>query len=123
MANQDIKSYARQKGVKLWQIADVKGVSEPTMTRWLRFELPESEKAEYIHIIDELAGKYNIKKNKGKCGTWEDVVFEHVDELDAYFIEAKCSCCGRYNQRISAYTYDMSNKYCSLCGADMHKEV
>lgn len=55
MANQDIRSYARQKGVKLWQIAAVKGISEPTITRLLRCELSETEKAEFIRIIDELA--------------------------------------------------------------------
>lgn len=55
MANQDIRSYAKQNGVKLWQIADVKGISEPTITRLLRHELPETDKAEFIRIIDELA--------------------------------------------------------------------
>ena len=55
MANQDIKSYAKSKGVSLWQIGDVKGVSECTIIRWLRHELPERDKAEFIRIIDELA--------------------------------------------------------------------
>lgn len=57
MANQDIRSYAKQNGVKLWQIADVKGISEPTITRLLRRELPETDKAEFIRIIDELAAR------------------------------------------------------------------
>lgn len=57
MKNQDIRSYAKQNGVKLWQIADVKGVSEPTMTRLLRHELPEAVKAEFIRIIDQLAAR------------------------------------------------------------------
>ncbi len=57
MANQDIKSYAKSKGVALWQIGDVKGVSEPTMTRLLRRELSEADKAEIIRIIDELAAR------------------------------------------------------------------
>ncbi len=55
MANQDIRSYAKQKGVKLWQVANVKGISEPTMTRLLRQELSESDKAEIKRIIDELS--------------------------------------------------------------------
>lgn len=55
MANQGIRSYAKQKGVKLWQIAAVKGVSEPTITRLLRCELSETEKEEIKRIIDEIA--------------------------------------------------------------------
>lgn len=55
MANQDIRNYAKQNGVKLWQVAKVKGISEPTMTRLLRQELPESEKATFRRIINELA--------------------------------------------------------------------
>lgn len=57
MANQDIRSYARQNKVKLWQVAKVKGISEPTMTRLLRNELPDNEKATFRRIIDELAAR------------------------------------------------------------------
>lgn len=59
IANQDIRKYAKAKGVKLWQVAKVKGISEPTMTRLLRQELSESEKSEFIRIIDELAKNTN----------------------------------------------------------------
>lgn len=52
--NQDIRSYAKRNGVKLWQIADVKGISEPTMTRLLRNELSEEAKKEFRRIIDML---------------------------------------------------------------------
>lgn len=64
MANQDIRSYAKAKGVKLWQIADVKGVSECTIVRWLRHEFSETEKTEYIHIIDELAARSSENNRK-----------------------------------------------------------
>jgi len=57
MANQDIRNYAKQNGVKLWQVAKVKGISEPTMTRLLRQELPESEKETFRRIINELASQ------------------------------------------------------------------
>ena len=57
MANQDIRRYAKQNGVKLWQIASVKGISEPTMTRLLRTELSDDEKATFRRIIDELAAR------------------------------------------------------------------
>ena len=55
MANEDIKLYAKQHKVKLWQVANVLGKSEPTMTRLLRNELSEEAKADFRHIIDELA--------------------------------------------------------------------
>lgn len=55
MANQDIRIYAKQNGVKLWQVANVKGISEPTMTRLLRNELSEEAKADFRNIIDTLA--------------------------------------------------------------------
>ena len=57
MANQDIRRYAKQNGVKLWQVAKVKGISEPTMTRLLRMELSDDEKATFRRIIDELAAR------------------------------------------------------------------
>jgi len=54
MANQDIRRYAKENGVKLWQIAKVKRISEPTMTRLLRQELSDENKAEFRQIIDVL---------------------------------------------------------------------
>ncbi len=55
MANQDIRQYAKEKGVRLWQCAAAMGISEPTMTRKLRTELTEQAKQELIHIIDGLS--------------------------------------------------------------------
>ena len=55
MANQDLRAYAKQNGVKLWQIANYKGISEPTMTRLLRQELSTNEKNDFIRIINTLA--------------------------------------------------------------------
>ena len=55
MKNLDLRQYAKEKGVYLWQCAEVLGVSEPTMTRKLRREFPEDEKAKLREIIDELA--------------------------------------------------------------------
>ncbi len=57
MANQDIRIYARERGVKLWQVAQVKGISEPTMTRLLRYELSEKDKTEFKRIINELSAR------------------------------------------------------------------
>ncbi len=55
MANKDIRKYAKERGVYLWQCAAVMGISEPTMTRKLRTELTEQAKQELIHIIDGLS--------------------------------------------------------------------
>ena len=54
MANTDIRQYAKEHGVRLWQCAAAMGISEPTMTRRLRTELTEQAKRELICIIDTL---------------------------------------------------------------------
>lgn len=54
-----------------------------------------------------------------KCGHWYHNTSKYVSELDAYFIQACCSCCGRYSDRIDRYSQIMSNETCSHCGADM----
>lgn len=55
MSNQEIRETAKNKKVRLWQIADKLGISEPTMTRKLRHELTKKEKKRIIKIINELA--------------------------------------------------------------------
>ncbi|MCQ2416520.1 MAG: hypothetical protein MJ071_01760 [Oscillospiraceae bacterium] len=53
-ANQDIRDYAAQKGVYFWEIAMQLGISEPTITRWMRVELPEDKRREIRQIIDKI---------------------------------------------------------------------
>ncbi|EWM54453.1 hypothetical protein [Ruminococcus flavefaciens] len=55
MCNQDIRAYALEKNVFWWQIADVLKKSEASMTRMLRHELKDTEKAMIRLIIDDLA--------------------------------------------------------------------
>ena len=55
MNNQEIREAAKKSKVKLWQIADKLGISEPTMTRKLRHELADEEKHRILNIIHELA--------------------------------------------------------------------
>ena len=55
LSNQDLRATAKSKNVRLWKIADKLNISEPTMTRKLRRELPAEEKAKIIKIIDELS--------------------------------------------------------------------
>ena len=54
-ANCDLRTAAKNAGVPLWTIADVLHISEPTMTRKLRRELPEKEKQQMLGIIEHLA--------------------------------------------------------------------
>ena len=57
MSNQIIRSTARENGVPLWAVARRMGISEPTMTRKLRCELPENEQKHIIGIIMEIAAE------------------------------------------------------------------
>lgn len=57
LANADIRTTAQEKGVRLWEIAEYLKISDPTMTRKLRKELSEKEKAVYFDIIEKLAAE------------------------------------------------------------------
>ena len=57
LANTDVRTTAKENGVRFWEIAEHLKISEPTMTRKLRKELPEAEKQEIFKIIDELAAE------------------------------------------------------------------
>ena len=58
-ANKDIKTRAKEKGVFLWELADHLNISEPTMSRKLRHELPQAEKDRIFSIIEEIAKEEN----------------------------------------------------------------
>lgn len=55
MRNIDVREAAGCAGVKLWQIADVLGISDSSFSRKLRKELPEAEKQKIFSIIEKLA--------------------------------------------------------------------
>ena len=59
MCNLDIRNAAKEAGVFLYQIADKLGISEPTMVRCLRYELPAEKKTRIMSIISELAAEKN----------------------------------------------------------------
>lgn len=54
-ANEDIRTQAKSKGVKHWEIADKLGLIDSNFSRRLRHELPQEEKVRIFAIIDELA--------------------------------------------------------------------
>lgn len=57
MSNNGIRKSAKENGVKLWELADALGVSEATVTRKLRRELPDVEQEKVLTIIAEIAQK------------------------------------------------------------------
>lgn len=55
MKNLDIRAYAKQKRVNLWEISEYLGYAHETaFSRILRHELPEEKKQLLYEIIDEL---------------------------------------------------------------------
>ena len=63
--NVDIREHAKDRGVRLWELAIKMGISEPTMTRKLRAELSDTEKASIMANIDAIAAD----KAKEKAAT------------------------------------------------------
>lgn len=57
MANQDIRRTAAANGVRLWQIAEACGMTDSSLSRLLRRELPSEKKQEILAIIDEIASR------------------------------------------------------------------
>lgn len=55
MSNCELRSMAKEKNVKLWQIAKFLGISEPTLTRWLREPLSEKRKADFIAAVVKIS--------------------------------------------------------------------
>ena len=61
MANEDIRIMAKEKGVKLWELADVLGINDGNFSRKLRKELSNFEKEHIFRTIEKM---YEYKKEK-----------------------------------------------------------
>lgn len=57
MANADVRAYAKNKRVFMYEIAKALEISEMTLIRKLRQELSEPDKQYYIDLIDSIAAK------------------------------------------------------------------
>lgn len=57
MANIRIREAAKAHGVMLWEIAVELGISEASMTRKLRIELNDPERAKILSVIEGIATK------------------------------------------------------------------
>ena len=56
MKNLDIRDYAKEKKVNLWEVSERLGYAHETaFSRVLRHELTEDKKKEIYRIIDELS--------------------------------------------------------------------
>lgn len=54
-----------------------------------------------------------------KRAKWEDVVSVYIDEIDGYFLQAKCTKCKKYSACYCKYGVHFWNEYCSHCGVEM----
>ncbi|MBQ8767172.1 MAG: hypothetical protein IJZ16_10260 [Clostridia bacterium] len=61
LANKEIRNRAKAAGVRFWQISKEIGVSEATLTRMLREELPENEANRLKTVIDRIGGESCVK--------------------------------------------------------------
>jgi len=57
MANLKIRIALLERGLKQYHLAKMLGVSESTVFRRLRDELPEEEQARYIRMIENYSGE------------------------------------------------------------------
>ena len=62
MFNKEIRTYVKEKGIYLWEIAEALHINDGNSSRRLRKELPEIQKQQIIRIIDELAEKRTVVK-------------------------------------------------------------
>lgn len=51
MCNVEIREALQKAHLKQWELADLLRVSEYTLCKWLRRELPEERKAEILELI------------------------------------------------------------------------
>ena len=54
MANQDIRMLLKSNRIYLWEVAQLYGCTESTLSKKLRNELPQQEKEKIIKIIEQL---------------------------------------------------------------------
>lgn len=57
LANKSIRETAKRSGVRLWEVAYSLGITDATLSRKLRRELPADEQAKVLDIIEGIAEK------------------------------------------------------------------
>ena len=59
MNNERIRKALKTYGVYTWELGDLLGVSEATVTRKLRHELPKEEQSRIVKLIKEKGSNRN----------------------------------------------------------------
>lgn len=55
VANEDIRSRAKESRIKLWEVAEYLHVADSTFSRQLRRELPNDKKQHIMDAIEDIA--------------------------------------------------------------------
>ena len=55
MANDEIKAYAKQAGVRLWEVAERLNITDVSLSKKLRYELDPEYKSRIIKLVDMIA--------------------------------------------------------------------
>lgn len=55
LPNQEVRAHAKKSGVRIYEIADALHLSQATITRRLRYELPSEDTQIYLAAIDTIA--------------------------------------------------------------------
>lgn len=56
-ANMEIRNTAKKSGVRLWEVAEAIGITDGTLSRKMRRELPEAEQRQILGIVADLAAR------------------------------------------------------------------
>ena len=68
MANELIKSTAKENKIYLWQIAEALGITDSHFSKKLRKEFSETERNKIMNIISELKSERNVAQDtKEEC--------------------------------------------------------
>ena len=62
MANEAIKTAAKEAGVKLWEVAAALGMTDGTLSRKLRFEFSKEDRDKTLSAIKSLSVQKGAKK-------------------------------------------------------------
>ncbi len=54
MTSNEIKQILKEKRIYQWEVAKVLGITEFTLTRWLREDLSHEKEEEIMKIIDQI---------------------------------------------------------------------
>lgn len=55
MSNYEIRNRMKERGIKQWEIAEDLGISEFTLSRWLRKEIQELRRQRIFKTIERIA--------------------------------------------------------------------